>query len=102
MPPPALAYLLMGLIIATLVAFPATCYLARLFARYFPRMDYALLLRSIIVGLIILVFLFTGPLGLLVLAISTAVGLLAPQAGVRRSHAMGVLLVPIMVCFGLG
>ena len=99
LPPQALAYLLMGLIVATLVAYPATCGLARLCARWFPRLDYQRLLRCIVAGLTLLVLLFTGPLGLLVLAVSTAVGLVAPLAGVRRSHAMGVLLVPIMVSF---
>jgi len=97
LPPQALAYLLAGLIVATLVAYPATCGLARLCAGWFPKVDYPRLLKGIVAGLTLLVLCFTGPLGLLVLAVATAVGLVAPLSGVRRSHAMGVLLVPIMV-----
>ena len=99
LPPQALAYLLMGLIVATLVAYPATCGLARLCAVWFPKLDYPRLLKGIVAGLTLLVFAFSGPLGLLVLAVATSVGLVAPLAGVRRSHAMGVLLLPIMVRF---
>ena len=47
----------------------------------------------------ILVYLFTGPFGVLILGVATAIGLLPVEWGVRRSHCMGVLLLPIMLYF---
>jgi putative membrane protein len=44
-----------------------------------------------------MVLAFTGPLGLFVLAVSTAIGMIAPLTGIRRSHGMGVLLLPVIV-----
>jgi putative membrane protein len=48
---------------------------------------------------VILVFLFTGLLGLLILIVATFIGLLPVEWGVRRSHCMGVLLIPIILYF---
>jgi len=51
----------------------------------------------IIVVIIVMVFLFTGPMGLFVLAVSTSIGMIPPSIGIRRSHAMAVLLVPVII-----
>ena len=45
----------------------------------------------------ILVWLSTGWIGLGVLIIGTAMGLMPPRIGIRRSHAMGIILVSIMM-----
>ena len=45
----------------------------------------------------ILVWLSTGWIGVGVLIIGTAMGLMPPRIGIRRSHAMGIILVPIMM-----
>jgi TctA family transporter len=37
-----------------------------------------------------------GPVRLLVLALATAVGLVPPLANVRRVHAMGAIMLPVM------
>ena len=52
-----------------------------------------------IVMVTVLVFVFTGVMGLLVLAVATAIGFLPVLWGVRRSHCMGVLLIPIILHF---
>ncbi len=44
-----------------------------------------------------LVFLFDGPMGLLVMATATAIGVIPPLVGVRRTHLMGAILVPSLV-----
>jgi len=54
-------------------------------------------MSGIVVFLIVLVLLFTGALGLLVLLVGTVIGLIPIYVGVRRSTCMGVLLVPIIV-----
>jgi putative membrane protein len=47
--------------------------------------------------LAVLSVLFAGPVGLVVLAAATVVGLLPPRVGCRRVHLMGVLLGPILL-----
>ena len=54
---------------------------------------------SIVVDKLSRIFLFTGLMGLLVLLIATFIGLLPVEYVVRRSHCMGVLLIPIILYF---
>lgn len=73
--------------------------LLKIFRRIMPlleRINYAKLTLSVIIFLIILVFAFTGSMGLLVLGVSTAIGLLPPLFGVKRSLCMGCLMVPLV------
>jgi len=44
-----------------------------------------------------LVWFSTGFIGLGVLVIGTLMGLMPPRIGIRRSHGMGIILVPIMI-----
>jgi len=46
-----------------------------------------------------LVLLFTGIMGPLILIIATFIGLIPIHWGVRRSHCMGVLLIPVILYF---
>jgi putative membrane protein len=58
-------------------------------------------LQSMVLGVIIfviaLVWLSTGWVGIGVLIIGTIMGLMPPRIGIRRSHGMGIILVPIMI-----
>jgi len=58
-------------------------------------------LRSMVMGVVgfvtILVWLSTGWIGMGVLIVGTAMGLMPPRIGIRRSHGMGIILVPIMI-----
>ncbi|VVB66425.1 Tripartite tricarboxylate transporter TctA family protein [Candidatus Gugararchaeum adminiculabundum] len=47
--------------------------------------------------LIFLAFAMGGPLGLLVLATSAMIGLIGPFTGVKRTHFMGVIIVPTIL-----
>jgi putative membrane protein len=40
---------------------------------------------------------FTGLFGLFIFFLSTVVGLVAPVVGIHRTHAMGVLMLPLIV-----
>ena len=47
----------------------------------------------------LLVFLLEGWVGMLVLATSTALGMMPVLLNIGRNHAMGVLLLPVMLYF---
>jgi TctA family transporter len=95
--PSQLSAFLIGAIIASVVGYYATRWMGKRFAMIFTSLPYRPLL-VVVLGLIsALVFLFNGAYGLLTLAVGTTIGLIAPLLGVRRSHAMGVILLPVIV-----
>ena len=87
-------------IIAMLVA--AASYLACLAAarpagRAVSRINYQLLCLGVLAFLAAMCYAFTGLFGLFIFFLSTVVGLIAPIAGIHRTHAMGVLMLPLIV-----
>lgn len=97
--PVTLTYLLMFIVLGGGLSFFFTVFLGKLFAKKFHKIPYQPLVIATLVFLVVLVVLFTGPLGLLVLATATTIGFLPVCWGVRRSHCMGVLLIPIILFF---
>ena len=75
--------------------------LMRQVGRMVLRLHEAIPLQSMVMGVIafvvVLVVLSTGTIGLGVLIVGTIMGLLPPRIGIRRSHGMGIILVPIMI-----
>ena len=55
------------------------------------------LVMSVIGFVTLLVWLSTGWIGIGVLIVGTTMGLMPPRIGIRRSHGMGIILVPIMI-----
>ena len=96
-PPSLLIYLLIAVLIAAPFSFFITKYIGKYFALRFSRLPYRKMLSGIAVFLALLVFLFTGWLGLLVLLVGTCIGLIPIHFGVKRSNCMGILLLPIII-----
>ena len=69
----------------------------RLAGRAISRLNYRLLCLSLLVFLVAMTYAFTGLLGLFIFFLSTVVGLIAPIAGIHRTHAMGVLMLPLIL-----
>ncbi len=97
LPPQALSLLLISALIASSLGFFLTLFLGRRFANIMPRIPYPKLAWGIVIFIAVMVIAFTGPLGFFVLLVSTSIGMVAPMIGIRRSHAMGVLLVPVII-----
>jgi len=76
-----------------------TLKVGKIFAKKFANVPYALIVKLTITMIVILVFLFTGFMGVLILIVATLIGLLPVEWGVRRSHCMGILLLPILLYF---
>jgi putative membrane protein len=90
---------------ATLIAGAVSVYLVlkigKIFSRLITKINYRTLVIGIISFVTLLVIVLTGWIGLLVLVTSTAVGLVPAITKVTRTHAMGCLLLPVILYFVL-
>jgi putative membrane protein len=77
----------------------ATLLIARAAIKRIGRINYTTLSLAVLAFLGLSILLFTGFYGVLVAITSTAIGMLAAFAGVRRSHCMGVLILPTIIYF---
>lgn len=94
--------LLLLLAVAVIVAgigMTASLWASKVFADWIVRVDYAAMSVCVVCFVTFLVFFMTGWIGLLVLAVSTSLGLLIGVWGVARSHAMGCLILPVLLYF---
>ena len=75
----------------------STLLLARFISRRVNRINYRSMNYFALFFTVLLVFILTGWLGLLVLATSTALGLLTVLLGVKRINCMSTLIVPTLL-----
>ncbi|HEX08673.1 MAG TPA: hypothetical protein ENG38_02555 [Thermoplasmatales archaeon] len=94
-----LIVLIIAMIISSAVSFNATIFLGKRFAEKFTNIPYQKLIKAAMFLLSFLVTLFTGVIGLLIFILATFIGLIPVSWGVRRSHCMGILLLPIILAF---
>ena len=86
-------------ITACFISALTTLGLGRLLLGRIRSVNYRALNLGVIAVLIALTAILTGPVGMLILATGTFIGLLAVASGVRRSQLMGYLLLPTMLYF---
>lgn len=84
------------LLISGGIAVILTLMAAKVFSRMITKVNYQKLVLGVMGFVLLLVFLFSGWLGLLVLATATAIGLIAPVKNIARNHLMGCLIVPVL------
>ncbi|MDI6917682.1 MAG: tripartite tricarboxylate transporter permease [Thermoplasmatales archaeon] len=95
--PLSLVYPMIAVLIASAVSYFMTVSLGKYFAKTFTKINYKKLVVSVAIFVTVMVFLFTGFIGILILLGAVCIGLIPPCFGVRRSHAMGVLLLPVII-----
>ncbi|HRS84929.1 MAG TPA: tripartite tricarboxylate transporter permease [Methanothrix sp.] len=93
----SLAGMIIIVVVVAALSFLATVWAARLAGRAVSRVNYRLLCLMVLFFLTAMAYAFTGIFGLFIFFISTVVGLIAPVAGIMRTHAMGVLMLPLIV-----
>ena len=86
-------------LIAAAIATLLSLYFAKVFSKLINKVNYKVLCISIIIFVTLLVFFFTSWIGLLVLATATAIGLIPNVLNIGRNHAMGCLLLPVILYF---
>lgn len=99
LPPCNLVYLLIPIVISASLSLPATCYLGRLAAEKIEKISYQKIIKASMILILILVLIFSGTLGLVILLAGASIGLLPIFFGARRSSCMGVLLIPLLLHF---
>ena len=97
--PAEMYLLLMGVVVASVFGLFVTLYLGKIIAVRIHDLAYERIVSGVLIFVVALVGVLTGPYGLLILCVSSLIGLLPPLLGVRRSHLMGVLLVPVLMYF---
>ena len=96
-----LGAILAAILASSVLAYFMTLKLGRLFARHFHKVPYRKLILAVAVTLVVLVFMLSGPLGLVIMGIATLIGLVPPTVGVKRVHLMGCLILPLLVTWAL-
>jgi putative membrane protein len=86
----------------TAVVVAALSYIAVIASAHFAvwaisRLNYRLLCLCVLLGLTAMCLVFTGWFGIFIFFLSTIVGLIAPIAGIHKTHAMGVLMLPLII-----
>jgi len=74
-----------------------TLYVSRIFSSIMNKMNYSMISAGIIIFVALMVFYFSGWIGLIILVTATAIGLIPNIIDVSRSNSMACLLVPIIV-----
>ena len=92
----ALFQMIIIVVIVTAASYLACIAAARLVGRAIVRLNYRLLCLTVLLFLVGMTYAFTGLFGLFIFFLSTVVGLIAPVAGIHRTHAMGVLMLPLI------
>jgi len=92
---------LFAALIAGCIATMLALFFARIFSKLIVKVNYRILCIGIISFITLMAVYFSGIIGLLILVTSTAVGIIPSLIGVKRSHAMGCLLLPVILFFVL-
>ncbi|NMB79218.1 MAG: hypothetical protein GYA23_09015 [Methanomicrobiales archaeon] len=101
LPPQSMSALMVIGILAAVCAYVITVYLAR-HASLLNGFDSSLLNRSVIVFVVLLCIVLTGPFGLLILILATAVGIVPHIINQPAVYCMGCIMIPVMAySFGI-
>jgi putative membrane protein len=73
--------------------------LGKFAAKHMEAMPYRALCIAVLGLIVAMTFFYSGMAGLLILATATAMGILPAAVGVKRTHAMGVIMLPCILYF---
>jgi putative membrane protein len=91
--------MLVVVVYVSIIAYYTTIYLGDRMAGYLVRLNYSRLCTSVLAFLTAIVFIFTGWFGLVIFLAATPIGMIASFAKIRKTHAMGVILLPVIMYF---
>ena len=91
--------LIIVFLIAGSISVFLTLYFSKVFSKLIVKVNYKLLVIMIIIFIFIMSLILNGWIGIIVLITSTFIGLIAPLKGIGRNHAMGCLILPMILYF---
>ncbi len=94
-----LLMLISVIIISTGLGVFLTLKLTRISLKFLKQLNYSKLCLWTLIFIYILIFIFSGPLGLIIGTISMFIGLIPNYTNIRRTHSMGCLLLPTILWF---
>jgi putative membrane protein len=94
-----LILILLTILISGIISFFLTKFLAAFFSQKIQKINYTKLSITTLIFLVIIVFLFSGFLGLLVLIASTLLGIFCNSLNVKKTNMMGCLLLPTIIYY---
>ena len=87
------------IILSTILAIPIALTISKLIAKNIHKIPYTKISTTILIFLIIIIFIFSGILGLITLAVATTIGLTCIEFQTRRSFLMGAILIPTIIFY---
>ena len=91
--------IIISIFISGFIAFFLTIFLAKSFSKILDKLNYTKLSYVTLFLLSIVVLLVSGPIGFLILIISTLTGIYCISLNVRRTNMMGCLLIPVIIFY---
>lgn len=89
-------FLIISLIVGS-ISFIITLKAGVFFSKIITKINYKMLIISIIIFITIMVYVFNSFIGLLVLITSTAIGIVPAITKIQRTHSMACLMVPVII-----
>ena len=96
---PIILILLCVVILASMFSYYSTIRIGNTIHLFMEKIDYRKLSIAVLTGLVIMVAVFTGVFGIIIFLMATSIGLLPSFMHVRKSNAMGVILLPVILYF---
>ncbi|MFZ2410514.1 MAG: tripartite tricarboxylate transporter permease [Candidatus Methanoperedens sp.] len=91
--------LLIVIAYVSVISYYTTIFLGDRISGFLSHINYSKLCTAVLLGLSVMVFMFTGWFGFVVFLISTPVGMMSSYAKIRKTHAMGVIMLPVILYF---
>lgn len=96
---PVILILLCVVILASIFSYFSTVRLGNIIHLFMEKIDYRKLCITVLAGLVVMVVVFTGIFGIIIFLMSISIGLMPSFMHVRKSNAMGVILLPVILYF---
>nr|WP_321498495.1 tripartite tricarboxylate transporter permease [uncultured Methanolobus sp.] len=97
--PPLVLLFLLAISVTAILSYYSTVFLGDNIHRVLYGFDYSLLCYAVLTLLFFMCLIFTGLFGLMIFLIATSMGMLPSFLGIRKSHAMGVIILPVILYF---
>lgn len=95
----SLMIIISAMIIAGGISFYFSIIITKKFTRLIEKVNYSKISLIILIFLTGICFYICGWLGILVLAVSTALGIFAQIIGIRKMHLMGCIMLPVILYY---